>query len=56
MMDLVEEMVEKIAIDLHGKTTVQVGENTIDFKRPWKRFTLYEAIQHFTGTDILHYE
>lgn len=52
MMNLVEEMVEKIAIDLHGTTEVQVGENRIDFKRPWKRFTMYEAIQHFTGTDI----
>jgi lysyl-tRNA synthetase class 2 len=52
MMDLVEEMVEKIALDLHGATTVQVGENNIDFKRPWKRFTMYEAIHHFTGIDI----
>ncbi len=52
MMNLVEEMVEKIAIDLHGTTEVQVGENSINFKRPWKRFTMYEAIQHFTGIDI----
>ena len=52
MMDLVEEMVEKMALDLHGKTKVQVGENVIDFKRPWKRFTMYEAIEHFTGIDI----
>lgn len=52
MMDLVEEMIEKAAIDLHGKTEVQVGDNLIDFKRPWKRFTMFEAIQHFTGIDI----
>ena len=52
MMDLVEEMVEKIAIDLHGKTEVQVGDNLIDFQRPWKRYTMYEAIEHFTGFDI----
>jgi lysyl-tRNA synthetase, class II len=52
MMDLVEEMVEKIAIDLHGKTQVQVGENLVDFKRPWKRFTMFEAIHHFTGINI----
>lgn len=52
MMDLVEEMVEKIAIALHGKTEVQVGENLINFQRPWQRFTMYEAIQHFTGIDI----
>lgn len=52
MMDLVEEMVEKVAIDLHGTTEVKVGENIINFQRPWKRFTMYEAIQHFTGIDI----
>ena len=52
MMDLVEEMVEKIALDLHGETKVQVGESVIDFKRPWKRFTMFEAIEHFTGIDI----
>ncbi|MBK8347996.1 MAG: lysine--tRNA ligase [Saprospiraceae bacterium] len=52
MMNLVEEMVEKVAIDLHGTTQVAVGDNIIDFKRPWQRFTMYEAIQHFTGIDI----
>src|SRR4029079_13719860 len=52
MRDLVEEMVEKIAIDLHGKTEVQVGEHMVNFKRPWKRFTMYEAIAHYTGVDI----
>ena len=52
MMDLVEEMVEKVALDLHGSTQVQVGENVIDFKRPWKRYTMYGAIEHFTGVDI----
>ena len=52
MMDLVEEMIEKVAVDLHGTTQVQVGENLIDFKRPWKRFTMFEAIEHFTGIDI----
>ncbi len=52
MMNLVEEMVEKAAIDLHGTTQIKVGDNLIDFKRPWKRFTMYEGIQHFTGIDI----
>ncbi len=52
MMDLVEEMIEKVALDLHGTTEVKVGENVIDFKRPWKRYTMFEAIQHFTGVDI----
>ncbi|GCC52329.1 lysine--tRNA ligase [Chryseotalea sanaruensis] len=52
MMELVEEMIEKVALELHGKTEVTVGDKVIDFKRPWKRFTMFEAIEHFTGIDI----
>ncbi len=52
MMDLVEAMVEKIALDIYGNTQVKVGENIIDFKRPWLRLTMYEAIQKFSGIDI----
>lgn len=52
MMDLVEEMIEKVAVDLHGTTKVKVGENIIDFKRPWKRFTMFEAIEFYTSIDI----
>ena len=52
MMNLVEEMVERVAIDTNGTTEVQVGEHIISFKRPWKRYTMYEAIAHFTGIDI----
>jgi lysyl-tRNA synthetase class 2 len=52
MMDLVEEMVEKVALDVTGGTVVQLGDKQIDFKRPWKRYTMYEAIEHFTGIDI----
>lgn len=54
MMNLVEEMVEKMAMDIHGTTQVKVGENIIDFRRPWKRFTMFEAIEHFTKIDISH--
>ena len=52
MMNMTEEMIEKVAMELHGTTAIQVGDNTIDFKRPWKRYTMYEAIQHFTDINI----
>jgi lysyl-tRNA synthetase class 2 len=52
MMDLVEEMVERVALALHGKTEVQVGENLINFQRPWQRYTMFEAIEKFTGVAI----
>ncbi|MEQ8324085.1 MAG: lysine--tRNA ligase [Vicingaceae bacterium] len=52
MMDLMEEMTEKIAAELHGDTVIKHGDKEIDFKRPWKRYTMYEAIKEFTGNDI----
>lgn len=52
MMNLVEEMVEYIAIAVTGGTEIQVGENLINFKRPWKRYTMYESIEAYTGIDI----
>jgi lysyl-tRNA synthetase class 2 len=53
MMELVEEMVEKIAIDLHGTTELVYGEHKVNFARPWKRYTMFEAIEHFTGVNIV---
>jgi lysyl-tRNA synthetase class 2 len=52
MMDITEELIEKIALDLNGTTKVQVGENVIDFKRPFKRVTMFDSIKEFTGIDI----
>jgi lysyl-tRNA synthetase, class II len=52
MMELTENMIEKVAIELHGTSKVQVGENTLDFQTPWTRLSMYEAIEKFTGTDI----
>ncbi len=52
MMDFYEEMIEQVAIELHGSTEVKVGDKIIDFKRPWKRYTMFEAIKEYTGVDI----
>lgn len=52
MMELVEEMVENIALELHGTTELPVGEHTINFKRPWKRYTMRDAILEYTNIDI----
>ena len=52
MMNLVEEMVERIAIAMHGSSDLQVGDETISFARPWKRIPLLEAIQEKTGEDL----
>ena len=52
MMDFTEEMIEKVAMDLHGTTKVKVGDREIDFKRPFKRISMIDSIKEFTGIDI----
>ncbi len=52
MMNFTEEMIEKVALDLHGKTELQVGEHLIDFKRPYKRISMLDSIKEHTGIDI----
>ncbi len=52
MMDFTEEMLEKVAMDLHGTTEVKVGDKVINFQRPFKRITMYDAIKEHTGIDI----
>ena len=52
MMGFTEEICERVALALHGTTKVQVGENTIDFKTPFPRVTMTDAIKEHTGYDI----
>jgi len=52
MMDFTEEMIERVALALHDSTTVQVGDKTIDFKRPFKRISMIDSIKEHTGIDI----
>jgi lysyl-tRNA synthetase, class II len=52
MMNFTEEMIEKVALELHGTTKVQVGEREIDFKRPFQRVTMIDSIKEHTGIDI----
>ncbi len=52
MMDFTEEMIEKVALDLHGTTKVKVGDTEIDFKRPFRRITMIDAIKEYTGLDV----
>ncbi len=52
MMEMTEQMIEKIALDLHGTTKVQVGKNLIDFKTPFRRLSILDAIKEYTGIDV----
>jgi lysyl-tRNA synthetase class 2 len=52
MMCFTEEMIEKVAMDLHGKTNVMVGNKEIEFKAPYRRITMIDAIKEHTGFEI----
>ena len=52
MMDMTEQLLEKVSIDSTGNTKVKVGNSTIDFKAPYERISIFGAIKKFTGIDI----
>ena len=52
MMCFVENMLEKISLDVNGTTEVQVGEHLINFKAPYRRVTMLDSIKEFTGYDL----
>jgi lysyl-tRNA synthetase, class II len=52
MMEFVEDLLEHVAMALHGSTKVTVGENVIDFRKPFPRIPMLEAIRNETGRDL----
>jgi lysyl-tRNA synthetase, class II len=52
MMEITEQLLERAAIAVNGTTKVTVEGKEIDFKAPYKRITMFDAIKEFTGTDI----
>ncbi|MDR0605355.1 MAG: lysine--tRNA ligase [Bacteroidales bacterium] len=52
MMESVEELLERIALKLHGTTKVQLGDYIVDFQRPYKRIGILDAIKEHTGFHV----
>lgn len=52
MMNFTEQLLERVAIELHGSTEVKVGDKILNFKAPFKRIAIFDAIKEFTGFDI----
>ncbi|MCO4292339.1 lysine--tRNA ligase [Solitalea sp. MAHUQ-68] len=52
MMTMTEEVIEKVALSLHGTTKVQAWGNEIDFKGPYERLSMYGSIEKYTGIDV----
>jgi lysyl-tRNA synthetase class 2 len=52
MMNMTEELLEKVAMDSNGTTEVNIGENIVSFKAPYPRVPILEAIKIHTGFDV----
>jgi lysyl-tRNA synthetase class 2 len=52
MMETTEALLEKIAMDVHGTPELTVGDHKINFKAPYPRVPILEAIQTHTGIDV----
>jgi len=52
MMKFVEEMIEKIAVTINGKSKFSVWGDEIEFKAPYRRLPMLEAIKEYAGVDI----
>lgn len=52
MMTMVEECLEKVAVAIHGKSSVKVGDHLIEFAGPYERLSMYDSIKKYTGIDV----
>ncbi len=52
MMELTESLIEKVCLEINGKTKVEFDSKIIDFKAPYERISIIEAIIKYTGYDI----
>ena len=52
MMKITEQLIEQVAIAVNGTTKVTVGDKEIDFKAPYKRISIHDAIKEQIGVDV----
>jgi len=52
MMDTTEKLLEKVAVNLHGTPEVELDGKTINYKAPYKRIGILDAIKEHTGHDL----
>ena len=52
MMTFTEQLLERIAIAVNGTTKVQIGDHEVDFKAPYRRLPILDAIKEKTGYDL----
>lgn len=56
MMEMVEELIEKITESIHGTTIVKSGDHEINFAGPYRRLTMFESIKEYAGIDVSEFD
>ena len=52
MMEFTEKMLEKVAVATNGSSRVMIGGNEIEFKAPYRRLRILDAIKEYAGVDV----
>lgn len=52
MMKMVEDLLDKVTLAVHGTPVVKVGEHQIDFSGPYRRLSMYDSIKEYAGVDV----
>ena len=52
MMEMVEDLLEKVTLSIHGDTVVKVGGKEINFAGPYRRLTMFDSIKEYAGIDV----
>ncbi len=52
MMDITETLVSDLVKQMHGTLEIPFGEKSINYARPWKRISFYDALKEKTGIDF----
>lgn len=52
MMEMVETMLEQVVLAVNGTTNVSFGNIQLNFKKPFRRLSMYDAIREYAGFDV----
>ncbi|MFU0824371.1 lysine--tRNA ligase [Clostridium sp.] len=52
MMEITENMVAYVCEKVNGTTKVMYEDTEIDFKPPWRRITMVDAVKEYAGVDF----
>ncbi|MBT0811250.1 lysine--tRNA ligase [Litoribacter ruber] len=52
MMEMVEDLLEKVTVSVHGTSKIKVGDKEIDFAGPYRRLSMYDSIKEYADVDV----